>query len=57
MKKTFVFIKDYMKITNLSLKILEELIERKQTYLIQSMDYNRYILEEIDNANILEEIE
>ena len=35
-------------------KVLEELIERKQS-LIQSMDYNRYILEEIDNANILEE--
>ena len=35
-------------------KDLEELIERKQS-LIQSMDYNRYILEEIDNANILEE--
>jgi len=35
-------------------KVLEELIERKQS-LIQSMDYNRYILEEIDNANVLEE--
>ena len=35
-------------------KDLEELIERKQS-LIQSMDYNRYILEEIDNSNILEE--
>ena len=35
-------------------KVLEELIERKQS-LIQSMDYNRYILEEIDNSNILEE--
>ena len=35
-------------------KVLEELIERRQS-LIQSMDYNRYILEEIDNANILEE--
>ena len=35
-------------------KVLEELIERKQS-LIQSMDYNIYILEEIDNANILEE--
>jgi len=35
-------------------KVLVELIERKQS-LIQSMDYNRYILEEIDNANILEE--
>ena len=35
-------------------KVLEELIERKQS-LIQSMDYNRYILEEIDNANIIEE--
>ena len=35
-------------------KVLEELIERKQS-LIQSMDYNIYILEEIDNANIIEE--
>ena len=35
-------------------KDLEELIERKQS-LIQSMDYNRYILEEIDNSNILGE--
>ncbi len=35
-------------------KVLGELIERKQS-LIQSMDYNRYILEEIDNANIIEE--
>ena len=35
-------------------KDLEKLIERKQS-LIQSMDYNKYILEEIDNANILEE--
>ena len=35
-------------------KVLEELIERKQS-LIQSMDYNRYILEEIDNSNILGE--
>ena len=35
-------------------KDLDELIERKQS-LIQSMDYNRYILEEIDNSNILEE--
>ena len=35
-------------------KDLEELIERKQS-LIQSMDYNRYILEEIDNSNILDE--
>ena len=35
-------------------KVLEELIERKQS-LIRSMDYNIYILEEIDNANILEE--
>ena len=35
-------------------KVLEELVERKQS-LIQSIDYNRYILEEIDNANILEE--
>jgi len=35
-------------------KALEELIERKQS-LIQSMDYNKYILDEIDNSNILEE--
>ena len=52
-----ILIKDYKKLFleyKSKFELLKQLIEKKKN-LIQSMDYNKFILNEIDDANILDE--